>query len=157
MIRTLLLISICWLSSKCLAQVSSITVTGSWNPSAAGLITEAGLNYSSYLTSSPNQSLVSLVSVTSNWEVKVEQQNNNWTSDLQLWIRRTGDGTALGGIGTISGTPTYTLLTSMPTTLFSGTGPDRNDIPIEYQVRGLSVLTPVASYSATIVFTLMDL
>lgn len=145
---------------NCLGQTISVTGT-TWNASPAS-ITEAGNNYSSTITSAANQSRITVsvgLALLTTWEVFVHKQDVTWNSNLTVWIRKTGDGTGIltPVLGTISpnGTTSFIQLAASDQSIFSGFS-NRFDVPIQYEIRGVSVLIPVSNYSCNIVFTVID-
>lgn len=144
----------------------SITASPGWNISVpASTITEAGSNYTTNATSAINQTLVSLTMsgglFGTTYTVRVHKIDTDWNSNLSLWVLRTGDGTGNAFFGgNITGGTTFTQLTSAPQTFYSGStgffGSSRNNVPIQYEIRGLSVLLPVKTYSTTVVYTISN-
>lgn len=145
-----------WASGYAHGQIISVTVTGSWNAEVITPITEAGLDYTSNITSASNQSLLDVSAQSSDpYTVTIQKQDTDWNSDLTLWARRTGTGT---GGASISGGENYIPLTASSQFFFDGiiaqqAGPRVTGIPIQYEIRGLSVLIPIKSYSTTIIYT----
>lgn len=167
LILTILLIS----SFKVWSQ--TITATGSWTP-VVSVITEAGNNYASTaIQSAANQTLVS-VSVPSvvlglfanHYTVNVKRTDSgpNWnTAGLDLWVRRTGDGTGGGlsifGSSNIFGGEAFQQITVGDQYFFEGNNFGtslRAGVPLQYQITGISVQVPVANYTTTITYTLVD-
>lgn len=151
-----------WLNlSNALGQ--NISATGiTWNASAT-TITEAGSNYASTATSAANQSTITItvgLALLTSWRVLVYKQDASWNSNLSLWIRKTGDGTGIltPVLGTISpnGTTSYVQLSGSNQEIFRGFS-NRFDVPIQYEIRGISVLIPASNYSTSVVFTVMDI
>jgi hypothetical protein len=145
---------------NCRGQTVSATGT-TWNASPAS-ITEAGNNYTSTITSAANQSRITVsvgLALLTTWEVFVHKEDVTWNSNLTVWIRKTGDGTGIltPVLGTISpnGTTSFMQLAVSNQSIFSGFS-NRFDVPIQYEIRGVSVLIPVSTYSCTIVFTVID-
>lgn len=147
-----------------IAQSISINLIGpTWNVSVP-TITQAGSDYSSNITSSVNQSTISLLfgltTILTNWKVVVKKQDTNWNSNLTLWVRKTGNGTGILSpvVGTISpsGVSSFVQLSNVEQEIYRGFS-TRYDVPIQYELRGLSVLVPVNNYSTSIVYTLLDL
>lgn len=141
---------------KLLAQNPSVNVTGNWSsfiPSST--ITEAGNNYNLNLTSLPNQAYLDVAHTNTNvrWAVNVSLQMP-MSGGLELFIRKTGDGTGTTG-GTIMpmGTNSYIQLSTIPQLFFQGEK-DISNIPIQCEIRGLSVTSPATTYSASIVYTI---
>lgn len=132
----------------------TISVTGNWSPSVTTLTT-AGAEYSSSnITSLANQSNVTINATGSqSWIVKVSKIDSDWNPSLTLWIRKTGDGAGNGSISPIGAT-TFTQLTAIDQEIFRGTRKRDTPVPIEYEIRGVSVLVPAKAYSTTIMYTI---
>jgi hypothetical protein len=145
----------------------TITASPGWSQSVpANTITEAGNNYTSPITSATNQTLVSFSLPSglfgTTYTVSIHKIDATWHTNLSLWAQRTGTGTG-GGLfatGTIAGGTSYIQLTNSPQVFFSGaTGilsSGRSNIPIQYQVQGVSVLLPVRTYTTTVVYTVSE-
>ncbi|MDI9863717.1 hypothetical protein QM480_05245 [Flectobacillus sp. DC10W] len=144
---------------KGISQSISIQSGGtSWSVTVpASNITTAGLNYSTNMTSATNQSLMN-VNTLLTYEVRAKKQDTLWDSRLELYVRKTGDGTPNILTATISpaGVGSYNLLSSSDVKIFSGLLGSSN-IPLQYEIRGISVLVPVRTYSTTIVYTFVGL
>lgn len=150
-----------------IGTAQTITASPGWNVSIpANTVTEAGSNYTTNATSAINQTLVSL-SISgglfgTTYTVSVQKMDTDWHSNLSLWALRTGDGTGNGIfiLGTITGGTTFTQLTNAPQTFYTGTtgllGSSRTNVPIQYEIRGLSVLLPVKTYATTVVYTISN-
>lgn len=155
------------LLSSFMGRTQTITASPSWNISVpANTITEAGNNYTTNITSAASQTLVSF-SVSAglfggNYTVSVHKIDSDWHSNLSLWTQRTGAGTGSGWFssGTITGGLTFVQLTNAPQTFFSGStgilSSGRTNIPIQYEIRGVSVLLPVKTYTTTVVYTISN-
>lgn len=164
MTRSVFLLSVflIWLTSK-VAFGQTISATGTtWN-AAPTSITEAGNNYSSALTSTANQTTLTVsvgLALLTSWKVLAKKQDATWNSNLTVWVRKTGDGTGIltPVLGTISpnGATSYVQLTATNQEIFSGFS-NRFNVPIQYELRGLSVLIPAGSYSTSVIFTVVDL
>lgn len=145
-----------WASGYAHGQIISVTVTGNWNAEAITPITEAGLDYTSNITSASNQSLLDISSQSNDpYTVTIQKQDTDWNSDLTVWVRRTGIGT---GGNSISGGLNYVQLSTSAQFFFDGSIAQRAEpavtgIPIQYEIRGLSVLIPIKSYTTTIIYT----
>ena len=135
----------------------SITVTGTWSASiAAGTITEAGTDYGvTTLSSLTNQSLLSVDDGpgNNNWRVFVKKTDIDWNFGLTLSLKRTGNGTGSGNFTTTTIGTTYIQLTALDQLFISG-NKVINNIPIQYEIGGISVLIPAKSYSTQVVYTL---
>jgi hypothetical protein len=173
MIRKLLILVILFVSIEGIGQ--SMTVSGgTWTPTVTS-ITEAGNDYSSSsVQSSASQTTISVTmpdvflgvfgnSYTVN--IKRTDSGTNWDgAGLQIWSKRTGNGTGGGsslfGISTITGgNITFQQITATNLYFFEGVNfgvTPRSNVPIQYEIRGISVLVPVNNYATTIVFTLID-
>lgn len=150
-----------------MAKTQTITANSSWNISIpANTITEAGNNYTTNITSPINQTLVNFSVpaglLGANYTVSVHKIDTDWHTNLGLWTQRTGNGTSssLLGTGSITGGVTFLQLTNSPQTFFYGnTGilsSGRTNVPIQYEIRGISVLLPVKTYTTTVVFTISN-
>jgi hypothetical protein len=152
----LIICSSLWVSGYTYGQIKSVTVTGSWSASVTTTITEAGLNYTGNVTSASDQSLIDISAQNNDpYTVTIQEQDTDWNSNVTVWARRTGVGT--GGTA-ISGGVDYIQLIASAQFFFSGAIAQPADprvvgIPIQYEIRGLSVLVPVKSYSTTIIYT----
>jgi hypothetical protein len=107
----------------------------SWSVTVpASNITTAGLDYSINMTSATNQSLMN-ISTLLTYEVRAKKQDTLWDSRLELYVRKTGDGTPVL-LATISpsGVGSYNLLGSSDVTLFSGLL-GRTGVPLQYEIR----------------------
>ena len=141
----------------------TISATGTtWN-AAPTAITEAGNNYSSAITSVANQTTLTIsvgLALLTSWKVFVRKQDATWNASLSVWVRKTGDGTGIlvPVLGTISpnGATSYVQLTATNQEIFSGFS-NRFNVPMQYELRGLSVLIPTGSYSTSVIFTVIDI
>lgn len=144
---------------KGLAQ--TITATSGFNTSLpATSVSEAGSNYSTTATSAVNQTLISLRAAAGvfTFTISVHKIDTDWNSGLSVWVQRTGTGTGGGTLSTTGGS-TYQQITNSSQFFFSGvlgTNRRRNNIPIQYQIRGASVLLPVKTYTTTVVYTISN-
>lgn len=141
----------------------TLTVGGTnWNPSITK-ITEAGLDYANggVQESATNQILlnVSVPLLLGTGKVSVHYEpNGNWpNNNLQLAIKRTGNGTTLCVLCGISGGSDYLPLTQSDQALFTISAvlalASYSNIPIQIKISGLSVTIPADTYSSNIVFT----
>ncbi len=147
------------LFSTIYVKAQSINAIGSWSVSLpSNTISEAGNDYSMNLTSMTNQTIIDIntLSTTTNWRVDVNQQDSFWNNSLTIWIRKTGDGVGVAGsnISPIGSIPFFQLA-NMGQAFFSGV---KNfvGIPIQYEIRGLSVLIPASTYNTTVVYTITE-
>jgi hypothetical protein len=160
------LFSVFLIFTTAFGNAQNIAATGNWSSSiAATSITEAGSNYTANATSATNQTLVSfnvpagLFGAT--YQVFVHKLDATWNSNLSLWTRRTGNGTSNAFFGgSISGGTTFLQLTNSPQLLCNGTtgilGNGRDNIPMQHEIRGISVIVPVRTYTTTVVYTVSN-
>ncbi len=137
-------------------------ITGSWTlPVPSVDVTEAGNNYGGTYTSAPNQVLIGFQGnppgqfKNISWSIEIYRLDATWDPSIQLWVRRTGNG---NGQATGQCTPaiygglTYQQVTNVTSPFLSGACQYSN-IPLEFQVRNVSVLTPAQNYSTQVVYT----
>ena len=149
------------LTSKVLTTAQSVAVIGSsWSNSvAANSVSQAGVDHSTTtLTSLSNQSLLDVtgVNASTSWTVSVQTQFSDFSNGLSLWLRKTGDGSSIELGNSFSGTPNFIQLSNLGQYLCNGVK-NRNSIPIQYEIRGISVLVPARTYGATVLFTISAL
>ncbi|WP_341224755.1 hypothetical protein [uncultured Arcticibacterium sp.] len=172
-------IVVIFISFACNTSKAQLTVTGTdWVPSIdASSVTEAGIDYASdfSIESLVNQSEMDVTPILSallpplfNWTVQASMTSVvNWHPNLELALRRSGDGTGSSlstglGLGLtiisprINGGENYQSLTVVPTTFFTGRA-RYQDIPIQYKISGLSVLIPTKTYSTDVLYTFIGL
>jgi hypothetical protein len=149
----------CLLAATAFGQSISINSGSAWSISPlSSTISKAGKNYEHVETSIASHTLLKVNAVVV-WTVHVHQSvTSNWDSSLKLSVQRTGTGT---GLAILSGGTSYIQLssTSQPffsglLTLFSG---NRDNIPIQYKIEGLSVMLPVKTYTTTVMYTIKGL
>ena len=139
----------------------SLTVSGGYVRTLATTnITEAGLNYpNGNLTSAVNQSLVNVSSASNSVAfVSIQKSDTSWDSGLTISALRTGTGTGSANFSTTLGT-TALAITNAPQRFFEvrpGSGTQVSNIPIQYLVRGFTVLMPVKTYTTTIIYTVSN-
>ena len=137
----------------------AITVTGSWSLSIgqANLSGAAGSDLTASYESNTNQLLMTISGTSGSWRVDVYRVDSTWHTSFVLSIKRTGSGTPPTK-GTYSINPiglTYGPITTSATTFWSGTNSFTN-IPLQYQLSGVSCAVPAASYSTTVYFTVVQ-
>ena len=144
-----------------IAQTLTVGPGSGWSVTIpASTITEAGLDYTQTTTTSvTNQSLMNVTGgILTNPKVYVQKTDVTWNSNLSLLLRRTGAGTGLVAV-LIAGGTTFQQITNSPLYFFDLitvaplTVTSRTNIPIQYEIRGLSVLIPAQSYTTTILYT----
>lgn len=148
------------------AQTYNFTITGgNWSQTiAATSITEAGLDYDpDTRTSAANQTRLTYrrsgggatgrnFTVT----VQVHKTNTTWDDQIELWVRRTGDGTepapACTSGGFVSGGTSWQQVTNTATSFFTGRC-RRSNVPIQLEIRNISVVVPTGTKTTTITYT----
>jgi hypothetical protein len=140
----------------------ALVLKGSWNIMVdPEFIKNAGLNYDPNLKleSTPNQTVLSVENNISkvyngSWHIDVQKINNNWPSQLTLEIRRSNSGKS-NNFDNLIGGSIYQNLGNSPQFFFQGKG-IVTDINLQYNLKGLSVLIPVDTYTTQILFTLIE-
>ena len=127
-------------------------------------ITEAGTNYAGTYESAANQILLtaSVPLLLGSGKVSVRYEANpTWNSSLILNARRTGDGTTVCVLCSISGGTSYQPIGLTDVELFRivaiATLASYSNIPIQLQLSGVSVTVPAATYNSRIVFTISEI
>lgn len=145
-------------------KAQTLAVTGSnWTVSIPS-ITEAGTNYAGTYESATNQILLaaSVPLLLGNAKVSVHYQANpTWNNGLILSAKRTGNGTTLCVLCTISGGTNYQTVTLTDIELFRISAvlalASYSNIPIQLQLSGVSVTIPATAYQSSVVFTISSL
>ena len=152
------IISLLILLSAFSVKSQSLHLMGSWSISVpSSSISEAGNDYNTTLTSSLNQTLLDIsVPVTNiSWRVDVHKQDSFWNTSLILWIHKTGDGGGESGSSIIPiGFTPYQQVSNLEQLFFAGTKNHVN-IPVQYEIQGLSVLIPSENYNTNVIYTLI--
>jgi hypothetical protein len=138
------------------AQPLEIVLTNNWTTPSFG-ITELAAGAGSNFSSTPWESSANAVELEvkfSNppWTISVRKVDTAWNAALHLSVRRTGSGS---GGGSLSGGTTYQEITATDTSFFSGTA-DRKNIPLQFQISGLTVTLGAATFSTTVYYTVTD-
>ena len=136
--------------------VPDITVSGSWTETvnASDLLAGAGSDLNGTYTSNSNQASINIYNTpgyNEAWRVDVRRSDTSWPGGFTLNTRRTSSGS---GIGFITGGTTYRAVGTSNAYFFNGDY-DRSNVAIQFQVTGMSVQVPPATYSTTVVFTVM--
>lgn len=132
------------------ACTQSIIVTGQWNYTIPTTdITEAGEDFTGKYTSSVNQVYLDII-YDNKWSVSVQKNNIAWDDNIIIWMHRTGNG---NGTGKINGGQNYKKIKNNNAKFITGEE-NRNSIPIQYQMRNVSVTIPAHNYVVEIMFTL---
>ncbi|MDZ7723181.1 MAG: hypothetical protein U5R06_10350 [candidate division KSB1 bacterium] len=155
------------LSGLACAQNTYINVDGNWNLNidVSDLTGGPGSNIQSIYNSTNEGALIDLDVLKArgewwywffrwDWQVEVHIQSVNWQPDWEIWVRRTGDGDFF--VGNIQGGETFQQLNSMGINFCSGSH-NHNNIPLEYELRGVSLPLEAGQYSAIVYYTLTEL
>ena len=147
--------------NECLSQ--SLTVIGGYvHTLATTSITEAGLNYpTGDIASAVNQSLINVnPDKNSIAFVSIQKSDTSWDAGLIILALRTGAGTGTGNNNfSTTGGITPLAITNVPQRFFevgSSSGTKVSNIPIQYLIRGFTVLMPVRTYTTTIIYTVSN-
>lgn len=143
------------------AYAQSLTVGGNnWTVSIP-TITEAGTNYAGTYESATNQILLSASVPLLLGSAKVSVRyiaDPTWNNSLVLNIKRTGTGSTVCLLCSITGGTTYQPITLSDIELFRIAAvlalASYSNIPIQLELTGVSVTIPAATYNARIVFTI---
>ena len=151
-VSTLLVLVTCY-AEICWAIL--ITAPGGWSQTigASNLTGGAGSNLIDTYQSDPAAVSITITATSGNWGLNVKKStSSNWPSSLHLYIQRTSDGT---GSGSISGGNSYQEVMDFDLPFFSGNG-DRSNVPVQFELTGVSIQVPPDVYSATIQYTVSD-
>jgi len=140
------------------AYATDITATGSWTLTigAGDLVAGPGSDLIGTYESAAAQvsfDIINVPGLDGQWRVDVRRSDTAWHADLVLWSRRTGDG---AGTGSIAGGTVYQSVGATDAEFFSG-GRDRTGIDVQFQLTGVSVSVPPATYTTTVVYTVVDI
>lgn len=134
-----------------ISKAQYISVSGEWNYTIpASDITEAGDDFSGTYTSNANQAYLDIW-YNRNWRVSVQKNNIDWNRQLRLFVRRTGSG--WGSSSSLSGGTNFIRVKNRDSNFFRG----RNwnfGIPIQYEIRRVSVTIPTHTYVVEVLYTL---
>lgn len=164
MIKKLLLILFFVLAnrSEVFGQLSIVSNSYNFKNISNASPSEAGMDYMQEVVFSPEDIKISIAILPQNlenviynsWQVQVSKNEIDWDSQLELWIKRAGDGKSEYNLRPQSGTD-FQKLESYNSIFFDGNG-WINAIPIQLKITGLSVTLPAKMYTSEIVFTLID-
>lgn len=87
------------------------------------------------------------------WRIDIKRDDLNWPKGVKLRVRRTGEG--MGG-GLIAGGRSYREIGPSYRTLCTGTG-DRTNIPLQFELTGVSLEIPVGTHATTITYTVIEI
>lgn len=153
--KTFFMFLILFLSVIRIQAQSSIRAAGGWAYSVpSNTISIAGNDYGNNfkITSVFNQTELTITALLrSNWIVRVDKDDINWDSRLELYVRRSST-----FLPFVNGGLSFQLITDTPNLFFRGSGLVPTSIPIQYEIRGLSVLIPVDDYTMYVNYTISD-
>ena len=153
-----------WLIFPCIVFVfgqafAAVTIssTGGWNQTvgAVNLSAGAGSDLNPTYTSANNATLID-IKVTggdNNWRVDVSKTDGTWDSNFRLYVLRTGAGS---GGGSISGGTSYIEVTAITTAFFNGSK-TRSNVPVQYQLQGMSLNVSPNTYNTSVTYTVVPL
>jgi hypothetical protein len=158
--KTYLLIFYLFISKQVYTQ--SLTVSGGWNRTLATTnITQAGTNYAANgtLSSATNQSTINVSSAANSVAyVYISKSDVSWDSRLIISALRTGSGSGSANFSTTNGTTALTI-SNVSQYFFEvrpGSGTQVLNIPIQYIIRGFTVLLPAKTYTTTLLYTVTN-
>jgi hypothetical protein len=158
--KTYLLLFLSIFMNKCFTQ--SLTVTGGWTRTLATTnITESGLDYATggTLSAAVNQSTINVNSAANSVAfVYIQKSDISWDTRLVLAALRTGTGTGSTGFSTTNGT-TALNVSNVSQYFFEvrpGSGTQVSNIPIQYTIKGFTVLLPAKTYTTTLLYTVTN-
>ena len=140
-----------------------ITVNGNWKLKLkATEIIEAGNDYKGTHLSKRNQSKITVTShpkskyfdLYGRYKVFVHKEDNEWHPQLKIQVKRTAKG--ISGNNNINSGLVFQTITNHSSFFLNTTG-KHVKIPIQYRIKGISVLLPVKKYSTQIIFTVLNL
>lgn len=134
----------------------SIRVGGKWNLGNLdenNLTGGAGTDFPSTWESVSDLIDIDVTKAVDYWEVEISKVDSPWPSQVQVWARRTTDGT--GSPTTITGGSTYQLVTGTDQPFFSGVG-DITAIKVQLKLEGVTVGMNMDDYLTTISYTVTD-
>lgn len=133
-----------------LMSAQSISVTGQWNYTIPTIdITEAGEDFTGTYTSSVNQVYLDII-YDNKWSISVQKNDIDWDDKLEIFMHRTGNGY---GTGQIKGGQNYKIIKNNDFKFITGEK-NRNSIPLQFQMRKVSVTIPAHNYIVEIMYTL---
>lgn len=131
-------------------SAQTIRLTGQWNFTIPTTdITEAGEDFTGTYTSSVNQVYLDII-YNGRWSVNVQKNNIDWNNKLTIWMHRTGNGF---GTERIRGGKNYKRIRNNDIKFITGNRA-RYSIPLQYQIRKVSVTIPAHNYIVEIMYTL---
>lgn len=87
------------------------------------------------------------------YRIDVKKTDTIWDATFELFVKRTGDG---DGVGSIAGGTTYQQITDTDAQFFTG-DKERANIPLQFQLAGVSVSISPDSYVTTVTLTIIQI
>lgn len=165
--KTAIILFVLCLSAFSFAQNINVTVTGNVNFSNSGYsITEAGNDFptlsasssAAYISINYTNTLDLIFGADVKWRIFISKSDNFWHQNLNLEIKRTGNGSKASWFGpspTINHGTTFQTITNNPVYFFRGRYGISN-IPLAFQLSGASLSMGANEFDTTIVFTIYD-
>lgn len=161
-----LIISSVFLFASGLVMCQELTMApmSDWNIRLSETDLRAGEDFISTLTSNEDQSKITMevgpadfyYMFLNSWSLSVERSGGNWDNDLELYIRRTGSGQSVGFFfANISGGESFVRVNKSSREFFHGNG-YRYDVPVQLEIRGISLTLSTDTYSTDLIFTVID-
>jgi hypothetical protein len=88
------------------------------------------------------------------WKIDVRREDLDWNNTITLFVKRSGNGQGQGN--RIQGGGAFTVINNISMEFFRCSNGNFN-IPLQYELRDISVLLPAKSYSANIVYSITEL
>lgn len=150
--KALIIVYILLFGTNTMAQ--KIKIKGAWQVSSSTASFVAGDDVSENLTSNADQLEISVsgnLNKTS-WAVNVSKSDIVWNNNLEIWVKRTGNGS---GSGQCFGGTVYQKVNNASFKFFDGQRV-QNSIPVQLEIRGITVTIPATAYSTNLIFTLYE-
>lgn len=149
---------------------ASVSTSGSWTfTRGSSNITNPGLDFDNVASSGvAGETTLNLSGLEKNktWKVYISRVDNNWHSTLILTASKTNDGivSATNGGVTIPLTTAAQISITNASTLFFIASPSNScnscnliNVKIRYELSGVSVTLPAATYQTQIQYTISDI
>lgn len=132
----------------------NVSVKGRWSVNSSIRDLYAGEDISSVIQSEDDQITLSVSGNVnkSTWKIAISKSDIVWDNTLEIWLRRTGTG---NGSGEVWGGTTFQKVGDVNMTFFEGKR-SVNKIPVQLELRGMTVTIPAMAYSTNIVYTLYE-
>jgi hypothetical protein len=154
-IKIMIIAALLWGSRP--AVHAEVNVRGDWQVEINVTAWEDGVQELTpeVVESDPSQIRLSInwfANLNPRYEVDITRMDGQWHPDLQLSLRRTGEGNGYPW-SWLSGGTTYQVVTDQPSAFFSGQWL-RNNIPVQLKLETLAWPIPAGYYDTTLYFTI---